>query len=116
LGTLGSRLAVYLLVIDFVFLSLFRMERLTTNRWLTLTWFSWVECGALVFTFELCRTPLSLVISFVVVMVRALVHCYSLWYLADDPHQPRFFGLISLFTGFMLLLVYAGNLAVVFLG
>jgi NADH:ubiquinone oxidoreductase subunit 5 (subunit L)/multisubunit Na+/H+ antiporter MnhA subunit len=70
----------------------------------------------LVYTFELSTRPLSLVIAYVVLVVRALVHCYSLWYLAGDPHQSRFFGLISLFTGFILVLVHAGNSAVIFLG
>jgi NADH:ubiquinone oxidoreductase subunit 5 (subunit L)/multisubunit Na+/H+ antiporter MnhA subunit len=36
--------------------------------------------------------------------------------MAGDPHKGRFLGYLSLFTGFMLLLVTADNFIVMFLG
>jgi NADH-ubiquinone oxidoreductase chain 5 len=36
--------------------------------------------------------------------------------MADDPHQGRFFGYLSLFTFFMLILVSADNFLIMFLG
>ena len=116
LGPSSYVLAVYAIVVDLVLFNLIAGERLSTNSWLNLVWFRWLDCGALTYAFELTTSPLRLAIAYVVVTVRTLVHCYSLWYLAGDPHQPRFFGLISLFTGFILLLVHAGDLSVVFLG
>jgi NADH:ubiquinone oxidoreductase subunit 5 (subunit L)/multisubunit Na+/H+ antiporter MnhA subunit len=52
----------------------------------------------------------------VVTGVSSLVHIYSTDYLSTDPHQGRFMGYLSLFTGFMLILVSADNFLVMFLG
>jgi NADH:ubiquinone oxidoreductase subunit 5 (subunit L)/multisubunit Na+/H+ antiporter MnhA subunit len=52
----------------------------------------------------------------VVLGVSSLVHIYSTEYLSADPHQGRFMGYLSLFTGFMLFLVTADNFVVMFLG
>jgi NADH-quinone oxidoreductase subunit L len=41
----------------------------------------------------------------VVNTVSALVHIYSIGYMHDDPHRPRFFAYLSLFTFAMLMLV-----------
>ena len=52
----------------------------------------------------------------VVCSVSCLVHWYSIAYMNGDPHQGRFMGYLSLFTGFMLILVTADNFIVMFLG
>jgi NADH-quinone oxidoreductase subunit L len=36
--------------------------------------------------------------------------------MSHDPHQGRFMGYLSLFTGFMLFLVTADNFVVMFFG
>ncbi len=52
----------------------------------------------------------------VVTTISALVHLYSIGYMAEDPHRPRFFAYLSLFTFFMLALVTADNLVQLFFG
>jgi NADH-quinone oxidoreductase subunit L len=52
----------------------------------------------------------------VVCGVSFLVHLYASEYMSHDPHQGRFMGYLSLFTGFMLLLVTADNFLVMFFG
>jgi len=52
----------------------------------------------------------------VVCGVSSLVHLYSTEYMDGDAHQGRFMGYLSLFTGFMLILVTADNFIVMFLG
>ena len=52
---------------------------------------------------------LSAVMLVVVTTVSALVHVYSWGYMAEDPHRPRFFAYLSLFTFAMLMLVTADN-------
>jgi NADH:ubiquinone oxidoreductase subunit 5 (subunit L)/multisubunit Na+/H+ antiporter MnhA subunit len=52
----------------------------------------------------------------VVCGVSSLVHLYSIEYMSNDPHLTRFIGYLSLFTGFMVLLVTADNFIVMFLG
>src|SRR6201984_327429 len=48
--------------------------------------------------------------------VSFLVHLYSIGYMAEDPHQPRFFSYLSLFTFMMLMLVTANNFVQLFFG
>jgi NADH:ubiquinone oxidoreductase subunit 5 (subunit L)/multisubunit Na+/H+ antiporter MnhA subunit len=52
----------------------------------------------------------------VVNIVSALVHLYSIDYMAHDPHLPRFMSYLSLFTFFMLILVTGDNFVILFLG
>ena len=52
----------------------------------------------------------------VVTTVSALVHLYSIGYMHEDPHRPRFFAYLSLFTFAMLMLVTADNLVQMFFG
>ena len=52
----------------------------------------------------------------VVTTISAFVHLYSIGYMAEDPHRPRFFAYLSLFTFAMLMLVTADNLVQLFFG
>ena len=44
------------------------------------------------------------------------MHLYSIGYMEEDPHRPRFFSYLSLFTFAMLMLVTADNLVQLFFG
>ena len=59
---------------------------------------------------------LTAVMLVVVNTVSSLVHLYSIGYMHDDPHRPRFFAYLSLFTFAMLMLVTADNLVQMFFG
>jgi NADH-quinone oxidoreductase subunit L len=59
---------------------------------------------------------LTAVMLVVVTTVSALVHLYSIGYMAEDPYRPRFFGYLSMFTFAMLMLVTADNLVQLFFG
>ncbi|WP_306117930.1 MULTISPECIES: NADH-quinone oxidoreductase subunit L [unclassified Roseitalea] len=59
---------------------------------------------------------LTVVMLVVVNTVSALVHVYSIGYMHHDPHRPRFFAYLSLFTFAMLMLVTADNLVQLFFG
>lgn len=52
----------------------------------------------------------------VVNSISSLVHLYSIGYLDEDPHTPRFMSYLSIFTFFMLILVTADNLVQMFVG
>lgn len=52
----------------------------------------------------------------VVAVVSSCVHIYSSVYMYTDPYLSRFMLYLSFFTFFMLVLVSAGNLLVLFLG
>jgi NADH-quinone oxidoreductase subunit L len=59
---------------------------------------------------------LTAVMLVVVNTVSALVHIYSIGYMSHDPHRPRFFAYLSLFTFAMLMLVTSDNLLQMFFG
>ena len=48
---------------------------------------------------------LTVVMLIVITSVSSLVHIYSVSYMAEDPHLPRFMSYLSIFTFFMLMLV-----------
>ena len=78
--------------------------------------FNFITSGDLKVEWALRIDPLTAVMLLVVTMISALVHLYSIGYMADDPHKPRFFSYLSFFTFAMLALVTADNLAQLFFG
>jgi NADH-quinone oxidoreductase subunit L len=78
--------------------------------------FNFITSGDLKVDWALRIDPLTAVMLIVVTTVSALVHLYSIGYMADDPHKPRFFSYLSFFTFAMLMLVTADNLAQLFFG
>src|ERR1700722_20195109 len=77
---------------------------------------TWVVSGDLKFAWALRIDTLTAVMLVVVTTISALVHLYSIGYMTEDPHQPRFFAYLSLFTFAMLMLVTADNLVQLFFG
>ena len=76
----------------------------------------WITAGALDVTWSIRVDTLTVVMLVVVNTVSALVHVYSIGYMHHDPHRPRFFAYLSLFTFAMLSLVTADNLLQMFFG
>ncbi len=76
----------------------------------------WFTSGALKAEWSLRIDSLTAVMLVVVTTVSALVHLYSVGYMAEDPSRPRFFAYLSLFTFAMLALVTADNLLQMFFG
>ncbi|MGB8274524.1 MAG: NADH-quinone oxidoreductase subunit L [Alphaproteobacteria bacterium] len=78
--------------------------------------FTWINSGGLDAAWSLRFDVLTAVMVFVVTVVSAAVHVYSIGYMEHDPGIPRFFSYLSLFTFFMLMLVTASNLLQLFFG
>ncbi|MBI1207669.1 MAG: NADH-quinone oxidoreductase subunit L [Azospirillum sp.] len=76
----------------------------------------WMSSGSFHALWSVLIDPPSVLMLFVVTVVSAAVHVYSLGYMQDDPRRDVFFGNISLFTGFMILLVTADNLVQLYFG
>ncbi|MGQ2907163.1 MAG: NADH-quinone oxidoreductase subunit L [Aliihoeflea sp.] len=75
-----------------------------------------IQSGALDASWALRIDTLTAVMLVVVNTVSALVHIYSIGYMHHDPHRPRFFAYLSLFTFAMLMLVTSDNLIQMFFG
>jgi formate hydrogenlyase subunit 3/multisubunit Na+/H+ antiporter MnhD subunit len=78
--------------------------------------FTWMQSGDLKVDWALRIDALTAVMLVVVTTVSSLVHLYSIGYMHEDPHRPRFFAYLSLFTFAMLMLVTSDNLAQLFFG
>ncbi|EKF42680.1 NADH:ubiquinone oxidoreductase subunit L [Nitratireductor indicus C115] len=75
-----------------------------------------ITSGSLDMSWALRIDTLTVVMLIVVNTVSALVHIYSIGYMHHDPHRPRFFAYLSLFTFAMLMLVTSDNLIQMFFG
>ena len=76
----------------------------------------WIDSELFNVDWGLMFDSLTVVMCCVVTFVSSLVHLYSTEYMGHDPHLPRFMSYLSLFTGFMLVLVSADNYIQMFLG
>jgi NADH-quinone oxidoreductase subunit L len=81
-----------------------------------LSLFRWIAVGGLDVDFGLQLDPLSLTFVLLITGVGALIHLYSVGYMAHDPGRRRFFGQLNLFITAMLLLVLGNNFVMLYLG
>jgi NADH-quinone oxidoreductase subunit L len=77
---------------------------------------TWIVAGGVDVEWSLRLDTLSGVMILVVTSVSAMVHVYSVGYMAHDPGIPRFMAYLSLFTFFMLALVTANDFVQLFFG
>ena len=75
-----------------------------------------IHVGNFVADWALWVDTMTAVMLVVVNTVSALVHLYSIGYMAHDEHRPRFFAYLSLFTFAMLMLVTSDNFIQLFFG
>jgi NADH-quinone oxidoreductase subunit L len=78
--------------------------------------FRWIHAGTFEADWVIRVDVLSAVMMFTVSTVSALIHVYSVGYMAHDPSIPRFMSYLSLFTFFMLALVTADNFLQLYFG
>ena len=76
----------------------------------------WVLSGEFAVSWALRIDALTAVMLVVVTTISAVVHAYSIGYMHHDPHRPRFFSYLSLFTFAMLMLVTSDNFLQLFFG
>ena len=80
------------------------------------TLFSWVFAGSFQADMAFQLDQLSMVFVLLITTVGALIHVYSLGYMAHDPDRRKFFGYLNLFVGAMLILVLANNYLLLYVG
>ena len=76
----------------------------------------WIQSGGIDVEWAFRVDTLTAIMFVVVNSVSTLVHVYSIGYMHHDPHRPRFFAYLSLFTFAMLMLITSDNLAQMFFG
>lgn len=86
------------------------------DRVLHQTLFEWIPAGNFEVSFGLLADPLSITMALFVTGVGALIHLYSIGYMAGDEKFSKFFVYLNLFIFSMLMLVLSDNLLGTFLG
>ncbi len=76
----------------------------------------WIHSGDFTVDWTVRVDTITAVMLVVVTGVSSLVHLYSIGYMHEDPHRPRFFSYLSLFTFAMLMLVTSNNFLQLFFG
>jgi proton-translocating NADH-quinone oxidoreductase chain L len=76
----------------------------------------WFVCELFDATWGFYFDSLTVVMLLVITSISTLVHIYSISYMGQDPHVPRFMSYLSIFTFFMLMLVTADNFLQMFFG
>ncbi len=80
------------------------------------TLWTWMKVGGFDPGISFYLDALSLVMILVISVVSFLIHIYSSGFMSADEGRRRFFAYMNLFVGFMLTLVLADNLVLLYLG
>lgn len=92
------------------------IQILSTGQAVEVHLFQWVAFGEFSVNLAFVLDQLSLLWLLVVTGIGALIHIYSIGYMHDDENVDRFFSYLNLFIFFMIVLVTANNLLVMFIG
>lgn len=76
--------------------------------------FEWFQAGHQTIGWIISLNTATLVLTFTVTAISALIHIYSLGYMADDAGERRYFAFLALFTFAMVGLSLSGNLLQMF--
>jgi NADH-quinone oxidoreductase subunit L len=79
-------------------------------------YYTWIQSGALNISVDFAIDRLTAVMLMVVTGVGALIHVYSVGYMAHEGGYYRFFAYLNLFMFFMLILVLGANFLILFVG
>lgn len=102
---------VYGLLLFFSSIGLAEGERVQN-----VSFFDWIPVESLQVEFGMRIDPLSISFVLLITGVGALIHIYSIGYMADDPDRRRFFGYFNLFVAAMLILVLGNGFVTLYLG
>src|SRR6202035_687377 len=99
-----------------VVIAFIRLVTLPAGSVLSVTLWRWIYAGPFHADFTLQIDALSALMTLIVTGVGALIHVYSVGYMAHDDDFARFFAYLNLFELSMLILVLANNLPLMFMG
>lgn len=104
------------IMISMIFSWLIFFEISLLNSVIYITIAPWFYSGLLEVQWSFIYDSLTTIMLIVITSISTLVHFYSINYMLEDPHFPRFMSFLSIFTFFMLILVTSDNLLQMFLG
>ncbi len=101
---------------SFVVTLIYFIKILSTGEATHIHLFQWVSFAEFTINFDLLLDQLSLIWLMFVTGIGTLIHLYSIGYMKGDENIDRFFAYLNLFIFFMIILVTANNLAIMFIG
>lgn len=117
---LGYKLSGYVatlsIIIACIFSYILYYNVIINNEIYTLNIGKWIYVEYLEIDWSFIIDELTVTMLIPILTVSSLVHMYALGYMSHDPHQSRFFSILAMFTGFMVILVTGDNYLVMFLG
>src|SRR5262249_26683363 len=87
-----------------------------SERYLVNFLWNMITAGDVQANLSFALDPLSMMMTLIITFVGALIHVYSIGYMADDAAYWRFFCYLNLFVFSMLLLVMGDNIVLMFFG
>lgn len=78
--------------------------------------YTWIESGLFKIEIAFQVDALTLIMLMIITGIGLVIHVYSLGYMSHDEGIVRFFAYLNLFIFFMLVLVTASNLLLLFVG
>ena len=117
IGALGSFIILISFMILELLVSFFLCFEVGFSHSLTsIKLLSWFDVGYFYVNWGFLFDSLTVIMLIVVNLISLLVHIYSLEYMKEDPHLPRFMVYLTLFTWFMIILITSDNFLQLFLG
>ncbi len=93
-----------------------RAGRVRSDKAVDVDLFTFISTGRLDVSAGLLVDPLSVTFALLITGVGALIHVYSVGYMAHDPARRRFFAYLNLFVAAMLLLVLGNSFVALYVG
>ncbi len=123
-GLLGRRMAKPLInfiavgsvALSFLYVLLVLSRLWPLNAVFEEHYFTWIQSGFVQVGFDMSVDRLTAVMLLIVTGVGLIIHVYSIGYMAHEEGYWRFFSYLNLFMFFMLILVLASNLLLLFVG
>nr|YP_010890073.1 NADH dehydrogenase subunit 5 [Praya dubia]WJJ70097.1 NADH dehydrogenase subunit 5 [Praya dubia] len=117
IGYNGSKIiSIFLLLLTVIISYLIFYEIINKELTVIVNFFYWFNLGLLSTSFSFLYDKISSSMLILIVSISLLVHIFSIFYMKEDPHLPRFMSYLSLFTFFMVILVISNNLIQLFIG
>lgn len=115
-GNFSGYLATFMVLVSFIISTKFFIEINTGGAPIIVSLFKWIELSSFSIGMDFYLDQLSLLWLLFVTGIGFLIHMYSISYMHNDENENKYFAYLNLFIFFMLVLVLAKNLLVMFIG
>nr|WJJ70133.1 NADH dehydrogenase subunit 5 [Praya sp.] len=117
IGYKGSKIfSIFMLLLTLIISYTIFYEIVNKELIIIINFFYWFNLGLLSTSFSFLYDKISSSMLILIISISSLVHIFSIFYMKEDPHLPRFISYLSLFTFFMIVLVISNNLIQLFIG